>query len=167
MIRCGTIKGRSNNLTLNDGAHIGHFFRTLINQNDHEVNLGVIQFDCLGNLLDNHGLAGLWRRNNQTTLALTNGGNQVDHARSEGFCRGLHSQLLVRVNRRELGELAARLRVFNAHTVDRVNANQCIVLLALALAFTGGTNRTCDSITGTQSPATNIAEGHINVIGSG
>ena len=167
VIRCGTIKGRGNNLTLDDGAHIGHFFRTLINQNNHEVNLGVIQFDRLGNLLNNHGLAGLRRRNNQTTLPLTNGRNQVDHARSEGLCRGLHSQLLVGVNRRELGELAARLRILNAHTVDRVNANQCVVLLALALAFTGRTNRTCDSITGTQSPATNIAEGDINVIRSG
>ena len=167
MIRCRAVEGRCNDLALDYGTHIGHFFRALINQNNHEVNLGVVQLDCLGDLLDDHGLTGLRRRDNQTTLALTNWGNQIDDARSEGLSRSLHAKLLIGIDRGELGKLATCLCILDAHAVDGVNANQCVVLLTLTFTFTGLTDSSCDGITGAQSPTTHVAQGHVDIVWTG
>ena len=164
MIRCRAVEGRCNDLALDYGTHIGHFFRALINQNNHEVNLGVVQLDCLGDLLDDHGLTGLRRRDNQATLPLTNGSNQINDARGISLSRGLHAQLLIGVDRGELGKLTTSLCILNAHTVDGVNANQRVVLLALTFSLTRLTDGACDRVTGAQSPTTDIAEGDINIV---
>ena len=131
------------------------------------MHLGVVQLNSLGHLLDDHRLTGLGRRNDEATLALADGSDQVDNARSEGLGRGLHTQLLGGVNRGQLAELAARLRLLDRHAVDGVNAHEGVVLLALAFALAGQAHGTGDRVTGAQTPAAHVAERHVDVVRSG
>ncbi len=91
MVRCGTVEGGGDDLALNDRAHVGDFFGALVHQDDHEVHLGVVQLDGLGHLLDDHGLTGLGRRDDEAALALADGRDKVDDARRVGLRRGLHT----------------------------------------------------------------------------
>ena len=137
MVRCGTVEGGGDDLALNDRTHVGDLFGALVHQDDHEVHLGVVQLDGLGHLLDDHGLTGLGRRDDEATLALAHGGDQVDDARRVGLRGGLHAQLLGGVDGGQLAEFAARLRLLNRHAVHGVDAHEGVVLLALTLASRG------------------------------
>ena len=81
MVGGRTVEGGGDDLALDDRTHVGDLFGALVHQDDHEVHLGVIQLDGLGHLLDDHGLSGLRRRDDETTLPLAHGGDQVDDAR--------------------------------------------------------------------------------------
>ena len=131
------------------------------------MHLGVVQLDGLGHLLDDHRLTGLGRGDDEATLALANGGDQVDDARRVGLGRRLHTQLLGGVDRGQLAELTARLRLVDRHAVDGVNAHEGVVLLALTLALAGQAHSTGDSVTGTQAPAAHVAERHVDVVRAG
>ena len=131
------------------------------------MHLGVVQLNSLGHLLDDHRLTGLGRGDDEATLALADGGDQVDDARRVGLGRGLHTQLLGGVDRGQLAELAARLRLLDRHTVDGVNTNEGVVLLALTLALSGQAHGTSDRVTGAQAPAAHIAERHVDVVRAG
>ena len=94
-----TVEGGGNNLTLDGALHIGNFLGTLVNQNHHEVNLRVVGRNRVGNCLQNESLSSLWRRNNQTTLTLTNRGNQIDNSGRELLVVGLEAKASVWVER--------------------------------------------------------------------
>ena len=164
MVRCGTVEGGGDDLALDDRAHVGDLFGALVHQDDHEVHLGVVQLDGLGHLLDDHGLTGLGRGDDEATLALANGGDQVDDARRVGLGRCLHAQLLGGVDRGQLTELAARLGLLDGHAVDGVDAHERVVLLALALTLAGQAHGTGDRVTGAQAPAAHVAESHVDVV---
>ena len=167
MVRCGAVEGGGDDLTLDNRAHVGDLFGTLVHQDDHEVHLGVVQLNSLGHLLDDHRLTGLGRRDDEATLALADGSDQVDNARRVGLGRGLHTQLLGGVNRGQLAELAARLRLLDRHAVDGVNAHEGVVLLALAFTLAGQAHGTGDRVTGAQTPAAHVAERHVDVVRAG
>ena len=131
------------------------------------MHLGVVQLDGLGHLLDDHRLTGLGRGDDEATLALANGGDQVDDARRVGLGRRLHTQLLGGVDRGQLAELTARLRLVDRHAVDGVNAHEGVVLLALTLALAGQAHGAGHGVTGTQAPAAHVAERHVDIIRAG
>jgi hypothetical protein len=59
------------------------------------VHIGVFGGDGVGNLLEDGGLAGFGRRNDQAALAAANGRDQVDQARGERVTVGLQVKALV------------------------------------------------------------------------
>ena len=83
------VEGGGNDLTLDGALHVGDFFWTLINENNHEVNLWVVDCNRVGDRLKNQSLTGLRRRHDKTTLALTDWRNQVDDASAELVGLGL------------------------------------------------------------------------------
>ncbi|MOA05180.1 hypothetical protein D3C78_1247690 [compost metagenome] len=83
--RCRLVKGRSDNFTLHQTLHLGHFFRTFVDQQDHQHAVWVVVSDALRNVLQQHGFTGFWRSNNQTTLTTTNRRSQVQHACCQVF----------------------------------------------------------------------------------
>ena len=74
------VKRRGNHFAAYRTAHFGHFFRTLVNQQDNQLDIGIIGGNGVGNVLQHHGFTGFRRRNQQCTLAFTDWGNQVDGA---------------------------------------------------------------------------------------
>ncbi|BAI65135.1 hypothetical protein RMDY18_13030 [Rothia mucilaginosa DY-18] len=162
------VEGRGNNLALNGALHIGHFFRTLIHQDHHQVHVRVVHGNRVRNGLQHEGLTRLRRGHNQTTLALTNRGHQVHHAGAQLLRGGLQAQTLLGVQRSQLREDAAVRCFLNALTVNRLNLNQCVeTLAAVRLTLTRHTNRAEHVVTLTQVVLLHLSQGDVHVVGAG
>jgi hypothetical protein len=61
----------------------------LVDQDDHEVALGVVRRDGVGDRLHHHRLAGLGRADDEGALALADRHHQVDDAGGEDARLGL------------------------------------------------------------------------------
>ena len=90
-----------------DALHVGDLLGPLVDEHDHEVALGVVRGDRVGDRLQDHRLAGLRRRDDQAALALADRRDQVDDPGGQDAGLGLQAQPLLRVERRELVELGA------------------------------------------------------------
>ena len=73
------VKGRSNHFTFNQTLHLGHFFRTFVDQQHHQHAVRMVVRDALRDILQQHGFTGFRRCNNQTTLTATNWRSQIQH----------------------------------------------------------------------------------------
>ena len=60
--------------------HVGHFFGPLVDQQQHQLDVGVIGVNPLGDVLHQDRLAGARRGNDQPALAEPNRGENVDDA---------------------------------------------------------------------------------------
>ena len=149
MVVGGTVEGRGNDLTLDRALHVGDFFWTLVHEHHHEVDLGVVGGDRVGDRLEHHRLAGLGRRDDQTSLALADRSDEVDHPSGEQAGLGLEPESILRVQRSELGEVRTLLGAVGIDAVDGVEANERVELLA-TLALFRLPNRASDSVTATQ-----------------
>jgi hypothetical protein len=63
---------------LHFGVHVGDFFGAFVDEQDKELTLRMIAEEAVDNLLKEDGFAGEWRSDDETTLSLANGGEQVE-----------------------------------------------------------------------------------------
>ena len=129
----GAVERRGDDLALDRALHVGDLFGTLVDQHDHEVDLGVVGRDRVGDLLQHDRLAGLGRRDDEAALALADRRDEVDDALRQLLGLGLEAQALLRVERRELAELDAGRGILDGQAVDRVDLDERVVLLAAGL----------------------------------
>jgi len=128
------VEGRGNDLALHAALHVGHFLRPLVDEQDEEEDLRMVVGDRLGDVLQQHRLAGARRGDDQGALALALRGDDVDHPRRFVLHRrigGVESQLAVRIERREIVEIdpvADRLRIVE---IDLGDAQQAEIALAV------------------------------------
>jgi hypothetical protein len=162
----GTVEGRGDDLALHRPLHVGDLFRTLVDQDDHQVALGVVVRDRVGDRLHDHGLAGLRRGHDQTALALTDRRDEVDDAGRQHARVGLQTEPVLRVKGRQLVELRPPAPGFGGHAVRRVEADQRVELLA-ALAVLGLTDRAGDVVTLAQTVLADLGEGDVHVVRAG
>ena len=149
----GHVEGGGDNLALDGALHVGDFLGALIDQKAHEVHLGVVGADGRGDVLQDGGLAGLRRADDQAALALADGADQVDDARRDGGLAMLHGQALVWIDRREVAEAHATAKLLDGLAVDgghllhggvllvgarRARGAGDLVALAQAVATDGG-----------------------------
>src|ERR1019366_5173328 len=109
--------------------------------------------DAVGDLLEQHRLAGLRRTDDQSALALADGVDQVDQALAQVLGIRFEVDQDIGVDRRqvlELGPEAGRLRV---HAVDTVDPDHAPVLLTLAR----GADRAADPVPYPQAEAADLA----------
>ena len=64
------VEGRRDDLALDRALHVGDFFRPLVDEQHDQVDLGVVGGDAVGDVLQQHRLAGARRRDDQAALAL-------------------------------------------------------------------------------------------------
>ncbi len=76
------VEGRGDDLALHRALHVGDLFGALVDEHDHEVDLGVVDGDRVRDRLQHDGLAGLRRRDDEAALALADRGDEVDDARA-------------------------------------------------------------------------------------
>ena len=160
------VERRGDDLALHRALHVGDFLWTLVDQHDHEVALGVVRGDRVGDRLQHHRLACLGRRDDERALALADRHDQVDDARGEDVRLGLEAQPLLRVERGELGELDAVARLVWVLAVHRVQAHERVVLLA-ALAVAGLADRAGDRVAAPQVELANVGVGDVHVVRAG
>ena len=162
----GTVEGRVDDLALDRALHVGDFLRALVHQDDHEVALGVVLRDRVGDGLQDHRLARLGRGHDEPALALADRADQVDDPRGHDDRVGLQPQPLLRVQRDELGELGAGLGLLGVQAVDLVQADERVELLA-ALAFLGLADRALDHVALAQAVLADLGQRDVHVVGAG
>ena len=140
--------------------HVGDLFRALVDQQDEEVHVRVVARDGVGELLEDRGLAGLGRRDDEAALSLADGAHEVHDARRRVVLLGLETQTLVGIQRRELledGPLAGLVRI---DAVDRVDLEQGVVLLVVF----GLAHMAIDLVSTAQAETTDLTERHVDVV---
>ena len=157
------VEGGGDHFALHHPLHLGHFFRTLVNQQHDQLTIRVVVGDALGDVLQQHGLTGLGRCNDETALALADRGCQIQYTGGDvlgGTVATLHAQTLVGVQGSEVFKQDLVAGVFRTVVVDVVDLEQGEIALALFrrpdLAGNG--------IAGTQVEAADLARGDIDVI---
>jgi len=81
--RRGLIEGAGDHLALHRALHLGDLLGPLVNEQHNKVDLRMIRRDRGGDVLQQHGLAGFRRRDDQAALTPADRRDQVDGARGQ------------------------------------------------------------------------------------
>ncbi len=127
------VEGRGVHLAPHRAPHVGDLLGAFVEQQHHEPGLGVVAGHGGGELLEQDGLAGLRRRDDQAALALADGGQEVDDASGESGRRVFHPQSLVRVQRGQVCEVPSAAGPFGRTAVHADDLGQGAPLAAHAL----------------------------------
>ena len=65
------VEGRGDDLSVDGTCHVCYLLRTLVNQQHHDICLGVVGGDSIGYILHEDGLTRLWLSDNQCALSFT------------------------------------------------------------------------------------------------
>jgi len=159
----GFVESGRDHFTAHAALHFGHFFGALIHQQHHQMHVGVVGRDGVGDVLHHHRLARLRLRNDQGALALADGGDDVDHAAGDVFLAldvALQSHLLLGEQRRQVLEHDLVLVVLGQAIVDLVELGQGEV----ALAVLGDAHLAFDHVAGVQVEAAHLAGADVDVV---
>ena len=66
----GFVEGRGNYLAAHGALHVGHFLRTFVDQQNDQIDFGVIFRNGVRYALQHHRLTGARRRHDQPALTL-------------------------------------------------------------------------------------------------
>ena len=123
------VKGRGVDLALYRAAHVRHFLGTLADERHHQERVGVVLGYAVRDVLEDGGLAGLGRGQDQPALPLADRRNQVDEPLGEVLLIGLEVEHVVREDRDQGVEVWPPLGGLRVDAVDRVDAEQAPILL--------------------------------------
>ena len=150
------VKRRTDHFALHRPLHVGHFLRALVDEQNDEVALRMIGGHRVGDILQENGLAGPRRRNDQTTLSLAQRRHNIDHPGREVLpCRitGFHLQAFIRVERRQIVEMHLVPCLLRILEVDGVDLDQGKIPFTLL----GAPNLAFNGITGPQRELPDLA----------
>ena len=129
--RCaGSSKVEEITSPLHRALHVGDLFGPLVDEQHDQVDLGVVGGDAVGDVLQQHRLAGARRRDDQAALPLADRHHQVEDARRQVVAVGLERDALLRVERRQVLEEDLLARPLGRLEVDRLDLDQREVALA-------------------------------------
>jgi hypothetical protein len=121
--------------------------------------------DRIGDVLQQHGLAGPRRRHDEAPLTLPQGGDEInDPGRQILLARidHLHLEALLRVERGQVIEMHLVARLLRLFEIDRVDLQKSKVALALLRT----SDFAFDRIPGPQSKSPDLARTYIDIIWS-
>ena len=98
------VKAARHDLALDGPAHVRDLLGPLVDEQHHEVKIGVIGRDGLRHLLQEHGLARARRGHDQRPLALAERREQIHHTSRDRLLAGFETEPCLRVDRRQLVE---------------------------------------------------------------
>ena len=119
--------------------------------------------DRMRDVLQQHGLAGARRRDDQRALAFADRRDDVDDAGGEvllGRILVLHAQPLVGIERRQVVEIDLVARLLRVFEIDRVDLEQREV----ALAFFRRADMAFDGVAGAQAEAADLRGRDVDVV---
>ena len=162
MTRRRLVKRRTDNLDIVRGLalHIGYFLRPLVDQQHDHLDLRMIDAYRIGDLLQKNRLTRPRRSHDQTTLALADRRNQVDHARAEFLGCRLQNKPLLGVKRSKIAEYHLFRKTIRLLIVDRLYTKQCEILLALLR----GADLARYAVAAAQSESTDLRRRNVNIV---
>ena len=161
----GVVLGRlvergADHLALDAPTHVGDFLGPLADQRDHEEDVRVVLADAVGDVLEQHRLAGLRRAHDQGTLALADRVDDVDESLAEVLRVALEVDQLVRVDRGQVVEDGPVTGGFDVDAVDGIDAEHPPVLLGFARRANGA----ADPIADPEAEAADLAGADVDVV---
>ena len=118
------IKGRIDDLHIltDDGLlNVRYLLRSLVDQKNQHMHLGVGVKDRLRHFLQQGSLTGLRRRNDHSSLSLTHRTDQIGHTHGNTAAGALQLNALIRENRSHLIKGTALYSFLRRITVDRLD----------------------------------------------
>ena len=100
----GLVEGRADDFAFHRALHVGDFFRALVDQQNDQDDFRMICGDRVGDVLQQHRLAGARRSDDQAALAFADRRQQIHDAGADVLARGLELQALLRIQRRQVVE---------------------------------------------------------------
>src|ERR1035437_7784255 len=157
-----TIEGGGNHFALDRTTHVGDLFGALVHQKDHEVHVGVVGFDGLGDVLHPRRLAGLRRRDDQSPLTLADWRKQIDDPRRHVLliARRLEVETLIREEGGQVLKPGAVAGLFRIEPGDHVDTQQRRELLGVS----GRAARTLEIVAFAKGKTPRLADGYIHVL---
>ncbi len=145
--------------------HVGHFLRSLIDQQNQKLNLGIVGLNGLGDVLHDRRFARFRRGNNQAALAFADGSEQVDDSRRhvERLILGFQHKTLIGEQWCQVLEVSTGFQLTWVLTVDGGDLAQRRVFLVPV----GRTTGAGQMIALAQSELTDLLDRHIGVIAAG
>ncbi len=162
----GLVEGRGDDLALHRALHVGDFLRPLVDQQHDQEDFRMVVGDRPGDVLQEHGLAGARRGDDQGALALALRSDDVDHPRRlvlDGRIGAVERQLGIGIERRQIVEIDAMTNRFGIVEIDLGDAGQS----EIALAVLGAADLAFDGVAGAQAEAADQLRRDIDVVGTG
>src|SRR5690606_33436284 len=154
---------RGHDLAPHGALHLGHFLRPLVDEQHDQDAFRMVGSERSGDVLQQHRLARLRRRDDQAALALADRRDHVDDARRQVFRAAvalLELQPVAREQRRQVLEEDLALRVLGRLVVDLADLEQREV----ALAVLRRPDEAGDGVAGAQVEATDLARADVDVV---
>ena len=159
----GSSKVEADDLALDAAAHVGDLLGPLADERDHEEDLRVVGADAVGDLLEEHRLAGLGRADDEGALALAERVDEVDEPLAQVLGVGLEVDQLVRVDRGQVAEDRPASGRLGIDAVDAVDPEHAPVLLRLARGADGAGDAVADA----QAEPADLAGADVDVLRAG
>ena len=127
------IESRCNNFGIHRASHVGHLLRAFVDEQHHQVGLGVIGCDGVGNVFHQDGLTRLGLCHDEGTLTFSDGREQVDDACREigGAAVATEREFLFGEEWGEVFERHAIAHFSRVAAIDFVDAGKWKIFLAL------------------------------------
>ena len=161
----GFVKSGGNNFTLNGAGHIGNLFRTLVNQQYHQITFRMIAGNGMCDILKHNGLTGAGRRHNQAALSFSLRRNQVYNTGRIIFfaANNVKIKFFGRIKRGQIIKIDTQLGFFRIFKVDFIHFNQSKIPFVVFWSPDFSFHR----ITGAQTKLFNLCRRNVNVIRAG
>ena len=164
--RGGLIEGGGYDFAAHRALHLSHLFRALVDQQHDQHHIGVIGRDGMGDVLHQHGLAGLGGGHDQPALAFADRSNKVDDATGVVLFRArvpLKRHRLVGMQGRQILKEDLVLADLGRLAVDLIHLDQ----REIAFAVLGDAHFAFDGVAGVQVEAADLRGRDVDVVRAG
>ena len=142
------IESGGDNLGFDAALHVGHFLRTLVNQEHDDIDLWMVIGNSVGKLLQEHGLTGFRRSYDQTALAFADRREHIHQTHRDGIFRVAgQCELFIREKRGQVIEGDSVADFFRRTSVD----SDYLAHREVFFTFTRGTYRAFYRISGLET----------------
>ncbi len=160
------VEGRADDLAAHRAGHVGDLLRPLVDQQDDQVDLGVVRGDGVRDVLQHHRLAGARRRHDQRALALAERGDQVDDPGGQVAARWIlefEGDFFFGVERGQIVEIDPLAQPVGLVEIDAGDLEHGKIALAVARR----TNLALDRVAGAQAESADLARADVDVVRPG
>lgn len=154
------VEGGGDHLAADGALHFSHLLGAFVDEQDDELDGGLVGGDGVGELLEEHGLSGERRGDDEAALTVPNGTEEVHDPHAHLVRGGLQVELPVRMNRGEVFKENPLLCHLRGLVVDGLYLEEREV----SLGILGGADLPIYGVAGLEVETLDLGMGHVDVI---
>ncbi len=158
LVECG-----GDDLTTHRTLHLGHLLGTFVDEEDDEVDVGVVGRDGVGEILEDHRLSRAGSGDDEAALPESQRGHHVEDPCRQVVLLRLEMQSAMRVERRQVVEQRLVLKGARRVEVDRLDSNES----EIAFSLSGRTDETRDRVPRAKLEPPDLRRRDVDVVGPG